>query len=443
MPVNGKRLGELMLKKIRGLMAFISLVGLSLFLLNCGSSNSRPSGVLLVTSQGASTVGSYAIDLGNGHLSLINTTATTCPASPCGFPEAIVLDPTGATAFVLDQGAPSNSPPVPPMIYAYTVGTDGKLAATGSPVKVGTSLDADPLTADTATAMARDADGKFLFVVSQGAIVPPDGCATVPPPANGCPAISVFSMQSGSAGLSPVAGSPFILGRVPTSVAPVTYTISNSNPAVTKTLLYVTANEDLGGTNDNTVSVFNVDSSGVLTPQTIPTYATASNPSAVLALNLTPTGGASEVFVYVTNVTTNNINVFQVCTVVNADCTQADVDTAKMTAVGSPVSVGQDPVAFTVDSTKNFMYVVNRNSNSVSGFRVNQSTGGLALLNTASASTGTNPVALTLHPNGEFLYVSNSGSDNISAFTVSTVNGSLGTLATVTSSAQPAGLVAK
>ncbi len=85
MPVNGKRLGVLMLKKLRGLMAFVSFLGLSLFLLNCGSSHSRPSGVLFVASQGASTVGSYAIDLTNGKLTQLNTTAPTgnTPILPC------------------------------------------------------------------------------------------------------------------------------------------------------------------------------------------------------------------------------------------------------------------------------------------------------------------------------------------------------------------------
>jgi 6-phosphogluconolactonase (cycloisomerase 2 family) len=129
--------------------------------------------------------------------------------------------------------------------------------------------------------------------------------------------------------------------------------------------------------------------------------------------------------------------------VVNANCTQTDVDILKMTLFGSPVSVGQDPVAMTVDPTKNFLYIVNRNSNSVNGFRVNQTTGALAALNPAVVSTGLHPVALTIHSSGEFLYVSNSGSDNISAFSVSTANGALATSATVSSSAQPAGLVAK
>jgi 6-phosphogluconolactonase (cycloisomerase 2 family) len=186
-----------------------------------------------------------------------------------------------------------------------------------------------------------------------------------------------------------------------------------------------------------------VDGSGIATEFTASRISTSSDPGAVLAVNLAPVGGAAGLFVYVTNVTTNNVDIFQVCTEVNANCTQPDVDIARMTLVGSPVSVGQDPVAITVDPTKNFLYVVNRNSNSVSGFRINQTTGGLTALSPATVSTGSNPVALTIHPNGEFVYVSNSGSDNISGFKVSTLNGALSTSATVTSAAQPAGLAAK
>lgn len=421
MPVNGKRLGELMLKKIRGLMAFVSLVGLSFFLLNCGSSSSRPSGVLFVTSQGASTVGSYAIDLGNGHLSQLNTTASTCQTAPCGFPLSVVMDPTGASVFVLNQGTfDLNNPAgaVKPSIYGYTVGTNGSLTLVGD---LTTSLNAF-LQDDLAVAMARDATGSFLFVVTQGNqnqgfIVSPQ--------------LLVFGTSPGSTTLTLLHSQS--LTRIPTAVA------VGTSPA--GLLLYVANNQDLVGANDNTVSEFSVDGLGIAAELTF--SPTASNPGAVLAVNVAPVGGTAALFVYVTNVTTNNVNIFSVCTVVNANCTQTDVDIENMTAVGSPVSVGQDPVAMTLDPTNNFLYVVNRNSNSVSGFRINQATGGLAALTPATVSTGLNPVALAMHSSGKFLYVSNSGSDNISGFNVNTVNGALSISATVTSSAQPAGLVAK
>src|ERR1700730_6104918 len=101
-----------MSKKIGGVIALLGMCALSLFLLNCGSSSSRPSGTLYVLTQGNNGIGnnvsSFSIDLGSGALSLVNSNASTCPTTatssnpePCGNPLAILLDPSGATAFVL------------------------------------------------------------------------------------------------------------------------------------------------------------------------------------------------------------------------------------------------------------------------------------------------------------------------------------------------------
>jgi 6-phosphogluconolactonase len=111
--------------------------------------------------------------------------------------------------------------------------------------------------------------------------------------------------------------------------------------------------------------------------------------------------------------------------------------------VGNPVTVGLNPVAMTVDPTNNFLYVVNHGSNTISAFRINPSDGTLSALNPSSVSTGSSPVAIAMHSSGEFLYVSNNASSNISGFNVNTTSGALSNATNVTSSAQPAGLVAK
>src|SRR5207245_10665920 len=92
--------------------------------LNCGSSSSRPSGLLYVLTQGSNGTGNavsmFAIDLNSGNLSLINSNASTCAtAGACGLPLDIVLDPTGAAAFVLSQSA----------ISSYSVKSDGIFGA--------------------------------------------------------------------------------------------------------------------------------------------------------------------------------------------------------------------------------------------------------------------------------------------------------------------------
>src|SRR5580692_10663255 len=72
-----------------------------LFLLNCGSSSSRPAGLLYVLTQGSNGIGnnvsSFSMNLDNGDLSLINSNTTTCqpPGGSCGAPLDILLDPTG------------------------------------------------------------------------------------------------------------------------------------------------------------------------------------------------------------------------------------------------------------------------------------------------------------------------------------------------------------
>jgi 6-phosphogluconolactonase (cycloisomerase 2 family) len=202
--------------------------------------------------------------------------------------------------------------------------------------------------------------------------------------------------------------------------------------------------------NDNTIREFVVQASGAVTgPLTTPNgfpYNTASAPSSVVAVHTTPTGGAAALFVYVTNTTTNDVNVYQVCTAVDGtNCVDVshDVQNAKMIPVGNPVSVGLDPTAMVVDPTNNFLYVVNHTSSTVSSFRINPTTGALSALNPATVSTGSSPVAIAMHSTGKFLYVSNNASSNISGFNVDTTSGALSNATNITSSAQPAGLVAK
>jgi 6-phosphogluconolactonase (cycloisomerase 2 family) len=147
--------------------------------------------------------------------------------------------------------------------------------------------------------------------------------------------------------------------------------------------------------------------------------------------------------VYVTNVTTNSISLYQVCTVQNATCTQQNVADLTMLPVGTPVNAGSSPAAMVVDPKNNFLYVASKISNQVFGFRINATQGTLNGLSPANLNTGLTPVALAMHSSGKFLFVSNSGSSNISSYTLDTTSGSMSSPITITSSAQPAGLVSK
>jgi len=426
-----------MSKKTPAILAFIVLASLSLLLLSCASSSSRPSDVLYVLSQGSNNVGSYALDISSGNLSLINSNASTCatlsktPSVSCGFPIDIFLDPSGSVAYVLDQGDSTNNPPVVPAIYTYSVNSDGSL---GTGTDATTALNAFT-PGDTAVAMTRDTAGKFLFVVTQGNQISQPTLA---------PQLIVFSIQSGTLSVA----STLTLTRIPTPgeySGAVVAAITFGTPA--QTLLYIANDKDLVGTNDNTVSEFSIDSTGNATELSgngYSPYTTDRVPSAVVAVSPAPNAQTSSaVFVFVANSTGNDLNVFQVCTVANGVCSTQDVANFKLNPVGSLVTVAAEPVAMVVDPTSNFLYVVSRTGNEVAGFRISQTAGTLSSLNPATLSTGLNPIAVAMHKSGSFLFISNYGGSTISAYNLDTTSGAMSTPRNVTSEAQPAGLVSR
>lgn len=466
-----------MSKKIGGLVALAAMCALSLFLVNCGSSSSRPSGTVYVLTEGSNGVGnnvsSFAADLSSGALSLINSNASTCGSTNgCGLPLDIVLDPTGANAFVLNQGVPGGG--VPPSIYPFSVNSDGSLSAPGSAVTWACSGVTVSGCSDAAVAMVEDPSGQFLYVIDQGSSPPPGypppssdpSCPHEPTgPTDVCPSISVFAMQPGSSSLTLESGSPFYLSKLPTALSAITFTPSGSSTA--QTLLFVTSNLDICSANcklpfhsDNTVSVFNVSTSGVLSEQQNSPYAiSVNNPISVLAVNTNPAGqNTGGLFVYVGNSDQNGgaLNPFQVCTVVgSAGCTTQDVQNNLLKPLVEvcsqppcnnipPSAAGQMPVQMVVDPTNNFLYSLSQGTNAVFAFRINTTAGTLTPLNPASEPTGAKPVSMALHPSvnntGQFLYTSNNGSSNISGFGVSTTTGQLFSPTTVTAPAAPTGI---
>jgi len=440
-----------MSKKLGGVIALMGLCALSLFLLNCGSSSSRPSGVLYVLTQGSNGVGdnvtSYAIDLNSGNLSLVNSNATTCltAAGTCGLPVNILLDPTGAVAFVLNQGAPpcpSCTPPTTgaPTIYSYPVNSDGSL---GTPTAAMTPT---LIPGDTAIAMTRDAGGNFLYVITEG------NQSSNPPLA---PQLLVFSTKPGSTSLTPVSNVLSTLTKIPTALSTITFPVPNGVTApcgftTTEEYVFVTFSHDLSSEhNDNALSIHCVDSSGTLSDLTPdPPYTPAADPLSVLAVNTNQAGqNGGGVFIYVGSQPSASgaLSTFQMCTQVGiAGCVQQDVTAALLKPVGtSPTSTGQNPVAMAVDPTNSFLYVVCYIQNAVYGYSISTA-GALTPLSTPYQQTGLQPVALALHPSvnntGQFLYTSNSGQNNISGFALSTTNGSMSSLPTVVTPAAPSGM---
>lgn len=448
-----------MSKKIGLIVTLVGICALSLFLLNCGGSSSRPSGVLYVLTQGSNgfgnNVSSFAIDLDTGTLGLVNSNASTCPtqatptnSEPCGLPLDILLDPAGATAFVLDQGVPSAS--IAPAIFSYTVNSDGSL---GSPNPAAT------LTGNLPLAMTRDATGQFLFVLDGGSSPLPPNCPPVGssnPTYTGCPSISTFAISSAS--LAPASGSPFYIGRAPTALSAITFPVPNGvvnapcGATTTEEFVFVTSNHDLSPEhNDNALSLYCLNSSGSLSDLTPdPPYTPAVDPISVMAVNTTPvvptTGG---IFVYVGSQPSASgaLSIFQMCTQVgNGQCSAQNVTNALLLPVTTPAppATGQNPVEMVVDPTNNFLYVLCYLSNQVWGYHIGTTAGTLTALAPANQPTGSQPVSMALHPSvnntGQFLFVSNSNSDNITGFTLGTTSGSMSSPTTTIAPAAPSGI---
>ena len=485
-------------------MALAVVCALSLFLLSCGSSSYRPAGVLYVLTQGEGGTGnfvsSFSIDLYSGTLSLINSVsdASTCPTlqnTPpvaCGIPVNIVMGSGGTTAFVLNQGVPCQPAPsgatcvidsqtgqptvsVPPTIYPYTVNQDGSLSKPGTAVPLNNPINSQDTVDDAASAifMGRDTAGQFLFVLDEGSSPSPSNgfLQNCPAPASttknftACPSISVFAMQAGSTTLTLANGSPFYLSKVPSALSTITFTPVGGS---SEELLFVTNNHDLNQSEhyDNTVSIYQVSSSGVLTEQVGSPYLVAAvDPISVQAVNTTPmdeqTGG---VFVYVGSQNDNagQLYPFQICTVVNTTClAQQDVTNNLMLPLVQPcssppcpnvppTSAGSYPGQMVVDPTNNFLYVASALSSQVFAFHMNTSAGTLSPLSSPSP-TGSDPVSMVLLPSvnsvgqnfngyGQFLFVSNNGSSNIAGFTLNTTDGVMENPITVIAPASPSGM---
>jgi 6-phosphogluconolactonase (cycloisomerase 2 family) len=96
-----------------------------------------------------------------------------------------------------------------------------------------------------------------------------------------------------------------------------------------------------------------------------------------------------------------------------------------LTAISGSSTTGLAPVAAAVDPSGQFLYVVDKNSNEVSGFRIKPVAGTLSALSNSPYSTGAAPNWVAISPTNKFLYVSNSGSASLSAYKIDPGTGNL------------------
>ena len=377
------------------------LLGLSACSTN-RSSTSSSTGALFVSTQGDSLVSAYTIDLSSGVLSTNGAGVATG-----GVPSAMLLAPSGDALFIANS-ATNN-------ISTYTVKSDGTLTAGSSTLPTGM----------TPLGMAIDSAAHFLFVANQGLQVDPTSGT-----------ISVFSIQNGS--LTEVAGSPF-------RVAPPLASSGPGPAAVAVTpdgkFLYV-ANQF-----DGTVTRFSVDAtSGALALG--PTVLVGTAPS---GMDVTPDGG----LLYVSNSGSSNVSAFAVCNQVVTSCNDPTSPDGTLKPVeGSPFSAGLGPTFIVAAPSGKFLFVVDRQSNQISEYKIATGTGVLTPNTQASISTGANPAGLALRTGTtivsatqgttDYLYVANLGASTMTGYSFDSTVGLLGLLGSpVITGGQPSGVAMK
>jgi 6-phosphogluconolactonase len=365
---------------LAGIVLPVLLLGLSACN-NSSSSSSSGTGALFVATQGDSTVSAFSIDLSTGLL-----TANGAGVATGGTPSAMLLAPSGTTLFIANSGTNN--------ISAYTVSSSGTLTAAGGSQATGM----------TPVSMAMDSAGHFLFVANQGLQIDPTSGT-----------ISVFSVNG--AALTEVPGSPFrvALPGAPGGTGP-------SGVAVTPDGKFVYVSNQF----DSTVTKFSVDANGVLTQ------------SAVVAVGTTPATAAITAdggFLYVANAST--ISAFAICNQVLTSCNDPNSPDGSLTAVaGSPFSAGIEPVAIIAAPSGKFLFVVNRQSNQISEYKIATGTGVLTPNTQTQIATGATPVGATIRVGTtaitatggvtDYLYVPNLGASSVSVYSFDSTVGNLG-----------------
>jgi DNA-binding beta-propeller fold protein YncE len=139
------------------------------------------------------------------------------------------------------------------------------------------------------------------------------------------------------------------------------------------------------------VFAFNVNSSGVVTPNSGSPYQAGTSPSAIAA---DPTSR----FLYVTDKSQNQLITFTILSTGILNPNQ-----------NGPTLTGTFPVSVTVDPRGQYIYVANYNGASISAYAINQSTGSpSAVAGASSYATGAGPSCILIEPGlGRFIYTAN------------------------------------
>lgn len=125
-------------------------------------------------------------------------------------------------------------------------------------------------------------------------------------------------------------------------------------------------------------------------------------------------------FAYVTYTNSNHVSAYRI-----------NATSGALTQVrGSPFRAGTSPGDVAVDPAGTFAYVTNSDSNNISAYRINATSGALAQVKGSPFKAGIGPLGVAADPTGKFIYVTNLGygtffPGNVFAYRVNATSGAL------------------
>jgi len=337
--------------------------------ISCSTTTSR---FVYAAIPAASEINAYREDPNSGILTALSTSPIAAGPSV----ESIAIHPSKKFLYAANSGEGN--------ISLFTIASNGVLTEVTPRTPAGTGI-------TTPSLLAMDAAGSFLYVANTGTVNP---------------AISVFSIDAGTGGLSQVQGSPFSLGLSPLNMA-----LSASG-----NVLYVTLPGSPGY-----IEVWSL-SSGVLT-QLIQVVQPGTNP---FGLAIDPAGA----HLYTANFEDNSISEYTIA----GDGTLSPIQ-------GSPIGeTYTSPVALLVDKSGKFLFVANQGSTNLAAYSIG-SDGSLTVLSNSPFGTGAQPSFIATDTSGKYLFVGNQSSPVIESFSLDTGSGTLTSVATYSTGNTPSSIV--
>jgi 6-phosphogluconolactonase (cycloisomerase 2 family) len=366
--------------------------------------------VYLATTSGSGSNGSiqtFAVDADSGALRTVGSTVSSGGAEPV----AVAVSSDYANLYVANAGSKS--------VEHFTINMNGVPTAT------------DSITlASTPVALAVDSTSTYLYVLG----------------GTGSPTLTSYSLTKGKIGAEASHADLNLGGNYVNDVlVPTGITVLANNSTVSGNAVYVSAYDQTsynpGGTATCTsdcahpgwVFGYSIGTGGALTPSHNSPYQAGTRPSSIVS-------DPADRFVYVTDFASNQLIGY---TIYNL----GTLNTLSYMPSG-PFSTGSEPSSVVVDPRGRFLYVSNALDSTVSSYVIDVTSGipTVAVNTTGSSvnSTDTYPVAVAADPAlGRYVYTANHLGNSLSGFRLDTTSGALtSTQATPYPSAQePTALV--